>query len=226
VFIGHWSAAFLAGAASRRAPKLGVLFVAAQLVDWGFFALAAFGVEKLRITPGATAMNPLDLYHMPYTHSLAGTAAWALAFVAVLLAWRRDLPAALVGGAVVLSHWFLDLLVHRPDLTLAGGERKLGLGLWDRPEIAIPLELALTLGAFAFYLRRTRGPAGPPLVLLAVLLAMQLANWTGPQPESAGPGLYLLALASFALATWIAWWVGDTRWHRREIGLGVATARR
>lgn len=46
MFVGHWSAAFVAAAAHKRAPRLGTLFVAAQLVDWGFFALATVGVER------------------------------------------------------------------------------------------------------------------------------------------------------------------------------------
>jgi hypothetical protein len=226
MFIGHWSAAFVAAAAHKRAPRLGTLFVAAQLVDWGFFALATVGVEKMRVVPGATAMNPLDLYHMPYTHSLFATALWALGFALLLLAWRRDLLTAAIGGAVVLSHWFLDLLVHRPDLTLAGGEPRLGLGLWNYPSIAIPLELLITVAAFVLYLRRTKGPVAPPLILISLLFAMQSLNWFGPPPETAGPALYLTALAAFALATWVAHWVGNTRWHKREVGLAVPTWRR
>lgn len=226
MFIGHWSAAFVAAAAHKRAPKLGTLFVAAQLVDWGFFALATVGVEKMRVVPGATAMNPLDLYHMPYTHSLFGTALWALTFALGLLVWRRDAVTAVLGGAVVLSHWLLDLLVHRPDLTLAGHAPRLGLGLWNYPAIAISLELVLTLGAFVLYVRRTRGPVAPPLILISLLLAMQSIDWFGPPPESAGPALYLTALAAFALATWVAYWVGNTRWHKREVGLAVRTWRR
>ena len=57
MFIGHWAPALLAAAASPRAPKLGTLFVAGQLVDWAFFAFTIVGVEKMRITPGITAMN-------------------------------------------------------------------------------------------------------------------------------------------------------------------------
>lgn len=226
MFIGHWSAAFVAAAAHKRAPKLGTLFVAAQLVDWGFFALATVGVEKMRVVPGATVMNPLDLHHMPYTHSLFGTAIWAATFAAILLVWRRDAVTAALGGAVVLSHWLLDLLVHRPDLTLAGGEPRLGLGLWNYPAVAMPLEIALTLGAFVLYVRRTKGPVAPPLILISLLFAMQAVNWFGPPPESAGPSLYLTALAAFALATWAAYWVGNTRWHKREVGLAVPTWRR
>ncbi|WP_374405586.1 hypothetical protein [Pelagerythrobacter sp.] len=226
MLIGHWSAAFVAAAAHKRAPKLGTLFIAAQLVDWGFFALAMVGVERLRIEPGATAMNPLDLYHMPYTHSLAGSAIWALAFALILLVWRRDLLTAAIGGAVVMSHWFLDLLFHRPDLTLAGEAPYLGFGLWNHPAIAMPLETGLVLAAFALYVRRTKGPVAPPLILIALLLALQAINWFGPPPESAGPILYLSVLAAFGVATWAAYWTGNTRWHRREVGLAVPTWRR
>lgn len=226
MFIGHWSAAFVAAAAHKRAPKLGTLFVAAQLVDWGFLALAMVGIERLRIEPGATVMNALDLYHMPYTHSLLGSAAWAFAFALVLLAWRRDVLTAAIGGLVVLSHWLLDLLVHRPDLTLAGHEPYLGLGLWNHPAIEIPLEIGITLIAFAIYVRRTKGPIAPPSILIAWLLAMQAVSWFGPQPESIGPALYLAAMGVLGFTTWVAYWVGNTRWHKHEVGLGVATWRR
>lgn len=66
MFIGHFSVALAAGA-SRKAPSLGTLFVASQLVDLGFFSLMIVGVEKMRFLPGATVMNPMDLYFMPYT---------------------------------------------------------------------------------------------------------------------------------------------------------------
>lgn len=226
MFIGHWSAAFVAAAAHKRAPKLGTLFVAAHLADAAFLALATVGVERLRIVPGATVMNALDLYHMPYTHSLLGTAVWAFAFALLLLAWRRDMLTAAIGGAVVLSHWFIDLLVHRPDLTLAGGEPYLGLGLWNYPAIAMPLEIGMTIAAFALYVRSTKGPVAPPLILIVLLLTMQAISWFGPQPESIGPVLYLTALVVLGVAAWVAHWVGNTRWHKREVGLAVPTWRR
>ena len=223
MFIGHWAPAFAAAAYSKRAPKLGTLFIAGQLVDWGFFALATVGVEHMRIEPGATAMNPLDLYHMPYTHSLLGAAIWAIGFAAILLLARREMTTALIGGLVVLSHWFVDLLVHRPDLTFAGGESKIGFGLWNYPAIAIALELGITLAAFLWYIRKSKGPVMPPWILLALLLAMQSINWFGPEPQSAGIGLYLTALASFGIAAWVASWVGTTRRHISDRGLAGAS---
>lgn len=222
MFIGHFAPAFIAAAASPRSPKLGTLFVAAQLVDWGFFTLATIGVEAMRVDPAASVMNPMDLYHMPYTHSLLGAALWALACLFVVAIGQRNLFAGFVAGLVVLSHWPLDWLVHVPDLTLDGTPPKLGLGLWNFPAIAMPLELALTGGAFALYVRRTRGPVGPPLVLLAVMLMLQALNWFGPQPASAGLFLYLQALLAFAILTALAVWVGENRWFQKRGGLAFS----
>lgn len=224
MFIGHFAPALAAAAISPRAPKLGTLFVAAQLIDWGFFALAMIGVEKMRIEPGATAMVPYDLYHYPFTHSLLGTTAWAVAFALIVWLWQRNLFGGILAGLVVVSHWLLDLIVHRPDLTLTGEGATYGLGLWNYPLIAMPLELLITVAAFLFYLRRTRGPMGPPAVLLGVMLVLQGINWFAPHPEVAGFFLYGQALVAFAILTVLAWWVGDNRWYNRRGGLAWSDA--
>ena len=221
MFIGHFAPAFVAAAVSPERPRLGTMFVAAQLVDWGFFTLALFGVENMRVDPAASVMVPFDLYDMPYTHSAVGTAVWAAVFLGVVAVYRRSLHLGVLAGMVVLSHWVLDLLVHVPDLTLDGTPPKLGLGLWNMPWVAMPLELALTFGAFAFYLSRTRGPAGPPLVLAGVLRVLQAVNWFAPHP-AAGPFLYIQALVAFALLTVLAAWVGENRWFRRRGGLATS----
>ena len=134
MFIGHFAPAMVA-ATHPRAPGLGTLFVAGQLLDFGFFGLALAGIENFRITPGITKMVPLDLYDMPYTHSLLGSAVWAAAFALLIWLFTRNRTGALIGGAVGLSHWFLDLLVHAPDLTLAGAPPKMGFALWNHPMI-------------------------------------------------------------------------------------------
>jgi hypothetical protein len=219
MFIGHFAPAFIAAAVSPRSPKLGTLFVAAQLVDWAFFSLAWIGVERMRIDPQASVMVPFDLYHMPYTHSLAGTLVFAAAFAAIVTLWQRNAMGGLLAGLVVLSHWLLDWLVHIPDLTLAGEPPKYGLGLWNYPWIAIPLELALIGGAFLYYFRRTRGPAGQPFVLLALLLVLQAINWLGPHPTEAGAFLYVQALVAFGLLTGLAMWVSTNRSLKVRRGL-------
>ena len=224
MFIGHFAPAFLASALGPRAPKLATTFVAAQLIDWGFFTFALIGVEKMRIEPGATVMVPFDLYFYPYTHSLLAAGIWSIAFAVFVAVAGRNLLAGTLAGLVALSHWGLDWVVHRPDLTLAGGEPFLGLGLWNQPIIAMPLEVGITLGAWLVYVRRTRGPVGPPAVLLLALIVFQGINWFGPEPIVANAFLYLQALLAFGVLTLMAAWVGENRQFVRRGGLAAPSA--
>lgn len=223
MFIGHFAPAFVAAAVSPRSPRLGTLFVAAQLVDWGFFTLAIGGVEKMRIEPGATEMVPFDLYYMPFTHSLLGTSLWALGLALLIWIFRRNPVGGFIAGLVVASHWLLDWITHRPDLTLAGGSETYGLGLWNYPAIAMPLEIGITLAAFLFYVRRTRGPIGQPLILIGVMLALQAVNWFGPHPAEASLFLYIQALFAFGVMTAIAVWVGENRYYKLRGGLAAGS---
>lgn len=209
MFIGHWAPA-LALAARPKAPGLGTLFVAGQLVDWAFFGLLLTGTEAMRFRPGVSVMNPMDLYHMPYTHSLLGSAVFAAAFGALVLGLTKSRAAGGLAALVVLSHWFLDLLVHVPDLTLAGSPPKLGLGLWNHPAIEMPLELGLTFGALWLYVRRKRPAPLRVGVLAAVLLALQAVNWFGPVEPEVTTGTSLLAFFAYGTATLAAWWMGKS----------------
>lgn len=210
MFVGHWAPALAAAAASNRAPKIGMLFIAAQLVDWAFFGLLLAGVEHMRFSPGISAMNPMDLYHMPFTHSLLGATGFAVMFAALVWLTSKDRVAALIAGAVVLSHWLLDLLVHVPDLTLAGSSPKLGFGLWNHPAIEMPLEVGITLGALWWYAKARQPARLPVLTLVAVLLGLQAVNWFGPVEPEVTAGTSLLAFFAFGLATVLAWWMGKT----------------
>ena len=214
MFIGHYAPALVA-AALPKAPKLGALFIAAQLVDIAFFIFVLGGVEAMRITPGITAMNGLDLYHMPYTHSLLGSIVWGAGFAIVIWMLTRSRITALVGGAVVVSHWLIDLLVHRPDLTLTGSPPPIGLGLWNYPLIEMPLELGLIGASLGFYLSRTRHIAGAathwPWTLAAVMLVVQLYNWLSPEPEAMDASLPISGLLAYFLLAWLAHQTGQTR---------------
>ncbi len=117
MFIGHYSASFIAKAIAPAVP-LWLLLVAAQLVDivWGLLVLG--GVE-LATLDAALPSNPLVLQYMPYSHSLVATIVWSLiAFVVANKAFRFAARESMVVMVVVASHWFFDLLVHRPDLPL------------------------------------------------------------------------------------------------------------
>jgi hypothetical protein len=216
MFIGHYAPAFVA--TSAKSPRLGALFVAAQLVDIAFFSFLILGVEHMRLTPLATTMNAMDLYDMPWTHSLVGAIGWGVAFAIVVKLLRGSWTAGAIGGAVVVSHWLIDLLVHRPDLTLAGSPPKLGLGLWNHPAIEIPLELAFAFGGLAFFVSRTRaiGPAGrwSPWALALGMAVLQAINWAAKQPTAVAPAPAAtgwLGLFAYGVLVALAWWVARTR---------------
>jgi hypothetical protein len=213
MFIGHYCAAFAMRAFNPNGPKLGALFVAAQAVDYGFFGLSLLGIEKSAHNENLSGIMPIDLYYMPFTHSLLpATALWALiaAFVASLLAPTGRKRAFAWGiGLVVASHWFIDLLVHRPDLGVIWDGVKVGFGLWNYPVLAIALELTVVAIPLALY-ANSRGYKSPkealPLgVLVAILLFAQGVNWFTPAPtELLATALPpLLAYSAFALlAMW------------------------
>jgi hypothetical protein len=185
---GHYAAAYLAKRAQPTLP-LSVVFAAAQFVDiiWAILVLA--GVERASLNY-ALPSNPLVAEHMPYTHSLVGTVVCAALFGGAVFAWKRSGRDATLAGLVVLSHWFLDLLMHRHDLTIAGGTPNVGLALWNHPIVAHTFELALLLGAAA--LVRTRAV----LILTGVLLVVQLYSIFAPPPPT---------VSQMVISLWIFW---------------------
>src|SRR5436309_8174722 len=110
MFVGHYSVAFAATSERNKVP-LWVLFVAVQLLDFLWAPFVLLGIENMRITPGITATNPLDLYYMPYTHSLIGALVWsALGLIVYRIAsgTRASYSPASIVGLAVFSHWILD----------------------------------------------------------------------------------------------------------------------
>ena len=214
MYIGHFAPAFIA-ATHPKAPNLTILIIASQLVDFVFFGFALFGIENFRITPGITTMNPLDLYDMPYTHSLVGTLLWAIAFGAIIYVYSKDWVSAFIAAAVAETHWYLDLMVHAKDLTIAGSEPKFGFGLWDYPAIAMPLEFILISASIAFYIKRTHKNIGSKsnalYIMIGTLLTFQAFDWFAPKPEIADANFMIMALLSFSIIAAIGWWLDNNR---------------
>tara|TARA_R110000868_G_scaffold411318_1_gene703088 strand:- start:12188 stop:12853 length:666 start_codon:yes stop_codon:yes gene_type:complete len=189
MFIGHYAPAFVGKRVAKSVP-LWVLFAAVQLVDiaWGIFI--ATGVEHVRIIEGFTASNSLDLYDMPWTHSLVMALVWSLGagLVWAALARRDKKLGGIVVGAAVFSHWLTDLIVHVPDLALyPGSDIKFGFGLWNNFPVATGLEVTLFLGSMLFYLAGTRakGAFGRiwPFIAAALMLGLYYVGMTLTPPE-------------------------------------------
>lgn len=214
MFIGHFGLA-LAGKRAAPRPSLATWFVAVQFLDllWPVFLL--LGWEHLRISPGYTRLNPLDFYDYPFSHSLVAALSWSLAFAAVYrgVRGRGAGRSALWLGFGVLSHWLLDVLVHRPDLPVLRLGPYVGLGWWDRPVLAIGSELLLFGLGVVLYSRATqaRDTAGRWgwWALVGALPAFWATTLVLPPPtdERQIPG--------FAMLMWLyvlwAWWVDRHR---------------
>ena len=208
MFVGHYGPSFVA---KRLAPSvsLWVLFIAVQLLDVAWALLVFLGIERVRIVPGFTATNALDLYYMPYTHSLPGALALAAGAALLYRVLTGSSRGSVMVGAAVFSHWPLDLLVHRPDLPLYDNTAKVGLGLWDYPYVTLVIEAALLFGAMGLYLAASRartrsGHYAIPVVGAAVLVMQTSMLFTPPPPSDRA--MAATALISYvALAGVIAW---------------------
>ena len=80
MFVGHYGVSFASKRYGSQIP-LWLLFIAVQWLDVIWAPLVLLGIERVRITPGITASNPLDLYYMPYTHSLVAALLWSAAMI-------------------------------------------------------------------------------------------------------------------------------------------------
>jgi hypothetical protein len=209
VFIGHFAVAF---ASKKVAPKvsLGTLVVAAAFLDVVWPVLVLLGVERFRIVPGFTAINPFDFVYYPWSHSLLMTAVWALLFALVYFAVRGDRAGAVWLGIAVASHWVLDFVSHRPDLPLyPGGSERLGLGLWQSIPATFAVEGLMFAAGIALYMQSTKAKDRIGSVawwaFIALLVVLYIPGpWSPPPPsENVVAIVGIIALAIFAL--WAYW---------------------
>lgn len=212
MFIGHFGLGF---GAKRVLPavSLGILFLAVQLADLLWPTLVLLGIEEFRILPGATKVTPLDFVHYPYSHSLLTLVGWgALLGIGYVLLRRARISTGSTGltlAVLVVSHWVLDVVTHRPDMPLTpGGPERMGLGLWNSVPGTLVVELILFLGGAALYARATepRDRTGRIafLALMAFLLVVNVANLLGPPPPST-IAVTWTAQAMWLLVLWGAW---------------------
>ena len=203
-------------AAKRPVPRvsLAVLIVAAQFADVVWPLLVALGAEQVAIDPGNTRVTPLNFISYPYSHSLVTLVLWAIAF-AFVFGWSRGWQAIPILAALVVSHWVLDVITHRPDMPILANDRlKIGFGLWNSIPGTMLAEFAMYGIGVWIYLRSTRpldGVGRWGFGLLAVFLAVvYLANVFGPPPPSVS-ALWIAALMGAAVMTVWAWWADRHR---------------
>lgn len=213
MFIGHYALGF---AAKRAAPRtsLGNLFIAPTLADllWPVFLL--LGWERAHVVAGPNPFLTLWLDDYPYSHSLFALLVWGTLFGYLYRAKTGDKRAALVIGVLVVSHWVLDFVTHRPDIPLYPGGAKLGLGLWNSPVATVIVETVMLLAGVVIYLRNTRARDGIGRWgfwgLIALLAGSYYSTLFTPTPMD----MRALAIGGIIFG-WIfvlfAWWVDRHR---------------
>lgn len=213
MFIGHFGVAL---AAKKIAPRtsLGTLLMAAQWADliWPLFLL--FGLERVEIAPGATAVMPLDFISYPISHSLLADFGWAFLFAGIYKVVKRDTRGAVCLWFLVMSHWLLDALTHAPDLPLyPRSSAYIGLGLWNSPLWTLLVESFIFLLGVRLYARATRARDAVGTfafrAFVALLFLIYLANLLGPAPPNP------IAVAWVSLGMWLfvvwAYWLDRHR---------------
>ena len=207
MFVGHLGAG-LAAKAVARDINLGAAMAAALLLDAILWLAVLAGWERM-IVPADYAQKHFLLFDFPFSHSLAAALLWAVlaAFLWSMVS-RRALLSLGVGvmALAVLSHWLLDFLVHEPDLTLWGNASpRLGLGLWNRLDLALLVEMAIALTGLAMLLTRLRLTRGRKLAVIAMTVIVAALTCLGMQSPTPPPGATLPAITSlFAIAMLVA----------------------
>ena len=124
--------------------------------------------------------------------------------------WRkRRLRAAVTIALLVVSHWVLDWVTHRPDMPLTPwSPLKLGLGLWNSVVGTLVVESTLFVGGVCLYLSATRARDAVGRYGLAALVALLVVIYLGAAFGPPPPSVHAMAvsmLPALGIAFWAAW---------------------
>ena len=216
MFIGHFGVGF---GAKRVAPRtsLGTLFLSAQFIDLLWPVLLLAGLERVEIRPGITRVTPLDFISYPISHSLALVVCWGTLFGIVYWVVQRYRAGAIVTAVAVVSHWFLDAIVHRPDLPVAPATGiRVGLGLWNSVPATLAIEGVIFGAGLLLYLRATVatdriGRYGTGVLALLLVVFYVASVWAPPPPSV---GAIAWGGQSQWLLVWCGYWIDR---HRRPV---------
>ena len=214
MLVGH----FAVGLAAKRIElgvSVGTMALASMFADLLWCVMMLAGIEHVQFKPGIGAGNYFSASNIVVSHSLAMDAVWAVLLSAAYYLRRRRPRAALVILFVVLSHWILDWVSHRPDLPLAPGlNQHVGLGLWTSIPATVIVEGGLWAFAVILYTRAShpKGRAGAYAYWggIAVLTLAWYNNIAGPPPRNPATAP-IASLVFFSLAVVWAYWIDKQR---------------
>lgn len=203
MFVGHYSIAFLLKGKFRQIP-LWLLFVSVQLVDILAFLLVLSGIERIAYDSSPNPFLRTTIEYVPYSHSLFSNLIIALAVL--LIFWKfKNKVWGLMLSIGILSHWFLDVLVHVQDIPLFFDRVKVGMGLWNYPWIALGFEAILLILA-GCYVIKSLGMRIKYMALIIFLLIAYLPIFFTPESEVTPAQTSIVSLGLYSVFTVLSYW--------------------
>jgi len=188
------------------------------MIDLIWPVLVLAGLEKVAIDPGNTVVTPLNFTEYPFSHSLLSVMGWASLFAGIYWVITRYQAGTVTIWIAVISHWLLDLITHRPDLPLfPGGDKLLGIGLWNSLTATLLLEGGLFIAGVFIYLRSTKARDRTGriafLALIVFLVVTYSINVFGPPPPTGAENVVAIsALLLWLLVPW-GYWIDRHRFN-------------
>lgn len=215
MFLGHFAVAFALKKAEPRL-SLGTLVTGAMAMDIVFAVLLLFGIEHVRISPGATMVSPFEFYDYPYSHSAVGSIIIAgIAFLLTMASAPNNsvskMRASFILAIAVISHFALDVISHTPDMPLIGNEStKLGFSLWNSMSGTLVVEFGLLVAGVSLYVATTRGTSALGKYGVAVIVLLLALLFVGglmgpPPPDSDSLATFIIVglLIFIGLSYWV-----------------------
>jgi len=222
MLVGHYAVALIA---KRAEPtiNLGTFVLAAMFADFAWCVFMLFGIEHVQFKSGMGAGNYFYATNIAMSHSLLMDAVWATLLGSVYLLWRHYPRGALIIFLVVLSHWLLDFVSHRPDMPIAPGiHGHVGLGLWNSILATLLVEGGFWCLAIILYVRVTRPKSLTGTLVfwsgVILLTLVWFSNIAGPPPQNPKAAPFA-SLIVFSMTVAWAYWVNRVRASRSAVAV-------
>lgn len=214
MLLGH----IAVGLGSKKyAPSisLGTLVLAGGFADIVWLLLSIAGIEHFRIVRGYTLMSSYEMYDTPFSHGLLANLVLAILFGGIYFLFKKDRRAPIVLGLVVLSHWVLDFITHRPDMVLISNSWPLvGLELWSSFWGTIFVEIGLFIFGMILYIRvtntRQRHTLLPLILLILYSAILFMGSLFATPPENIFESS-VCSLIIFLILIVLAYWTDKKR---------------
>ena len=197
--------------------SLGTLIAATTLADLLLPVFFLAGWEHAHIVPNPNPFLTLWLDSIPISHSLLALIGWGVLF-AVLYRIRTGYERGAVAVALlVVSHWVLDWVTHRPDMPLYPGGRGLGLGLWNSPVATVLTESVMFAAGLWLYAGATRARDGVGRWGVWAFVGLLLLSYYGSLFSPPPSNERAFAIGGITFGWLFVAWAGSSDKHREFV---------